>query len=550
MHFKQFVVSCVLGFLLQRAAGEAPQFRILAPPFVCPKDKDAVIDKPDNTVVTLQTDAGADVTFTWTVRWYPLVAPSQRLTVALWRTVRALEKQLNGMQAEPGVYVIDNNELLSGVNYIFNVTATSNDTESVEKSFHIDNMQGDQKLLIEGRSDKFSIVLVGGQLAYADIPYMLEALVTTCVKTHDYYFVWSVSSAADSVDVSDVKGSRLELEAHSLTPGVSYNVLCKVYKYSTKEFITQNGLPFTVEHRDLSVNFNVDILVVSVSTPFTMHTDIKHNDYLINKLIVTFECSLNDEPFTEFESDADGSLIFPSGLPQLGEYSVTVTVTVVDKPVTSQATTRIVTVEAQLPVIEVHPITRSVNEDSIVQLKANVSGIVPGCSITWYFNYDECLSPTNNTDMTKCTDNEQGIPISDTINFYSLEENFLSELTDFSNETSWKLVDAELVASDGRARILAECECNRLLNCTNDGRVYADVQLRINEKPAAGEVMITPDTGTAMETIFRISTLALIDANRPLRYTFYCDIGNNDSLVIGVYLEHLAIETLLPYVGV
>lgn len=49
-------------------------------------------------------------------------------------------------------------------------------------------MQGDQKLEhIEGRADLLSVVLVGGQETYADVEFAVEALVTTCYPTQDYY---------------------------------------------------------------------------------------------------------------------------------------------------------------------------------------------------------------------------------------------------------------------------------------------------------------------------------------------------------------------------
>lgn len=81
-------------------------------------------------------------------------------------------------------------QLLSGVNYTFNVTAVSvedEDEEVTEKMFNIDNIKGDQKLMIEGRSDMFAISLVGGQMTYADLDFVLEAQVTACFKTYDYY---------------------------------------------------------------------------------------------------------------------------------------------------------------------------------------------------------------------------------------------------------------------------------------------------------------------------------------------------------------------------
>lgn len=60
---------------------------------------------------SLQTDAVSNIKFTWTVRWKPLVAPTQRFVLALWRNVHKLEKQLNNLRAEPGVYIINNSEV-------------------------------------------------------------------------------------------------------------------------------------------------------------------------------------------------------------------------------------------------------------------------------------------------------------------------------------------------------------------------------------------------------------------------------------------------------
>lgn len=78
-------------------------------------------------------------------------------------------------------------QLLPGVTYIFNVTASNAEGETL-KSFHINNVQGDQKLEhIEGRADLLSVVLVGSQETYANVEFAVEALVTTCYPTQDYY---------------------------------------------------------------------------------------------------------------------------------------------------------------------------------------------------------------------------------------------------------------------------------------------------------------------------------------------------------------------------
>jgi hypothetical protein len=77
--------------------------------------------------------------------------------------------------------------LLRGVNYIFNVSSVEDDEVAEPKTFNIDNTLGDQKLMIEGRNDMVSIILVGAQTANADAIFAVETQVTTCYPTQDYY---------------------------------------------------------------------------------------------------------------------------------------------------------------------------------------------------------------------------------------------------------------------------------------------------------------------------------------------------------------------------
>ncbi|KAJ8723936.1 hypothetical protein PYW07_007916 [Mythimna separata] len=543
------VLVCVTAVLVRHSVAEPPKFRILAPPFVCPKDKDSVIDKPDNTIITLQTEPGIPVEFLWVVRWQPLVESTQRFNLALWHTVRELEQKLNGPQMESTVFVINNTELLTGVKYIFNVTAkTYNDNVGTEKQFEIDNSKGDPKLLIEGQTDMFAIELVGGQLAYADIDFILEAEVTTCYRTHDYYFVWTVTSAEDNVAVSDVKGSRLFIRANTLTPGQAYDVLCQVYKFSNGDFITQNSLPFRVFHRGLSVHFNVNLLVVSIETPFKLHTDITKLDYIGEGMTIAWECTFEGEPVdTFYETDDEGTLSFPSGLAYVGEYLISLTVTVLGQSIADQATAQVTAQESRLPVIQMIQMNRILNEGSVVTVKANISDVVPGCTVIWYFRSQHCLESEFSTATDICDDNPHGSRISEPLNFNSLEENFLSELTDYTNETSWKSVSASMDARAGRVRVVVECHCLKE-NCTSEGEVYADVIFQLNDRPDVGYVLVTPEIGTAMETVFRLSTRPVVDTSRPLRYSFFVDLTNNDTLLLGSYLEHTAMETLLPYI--
>ncbi|CAH0690159.1 unnamed protein product [Spodoptera exigua] len=402
---------------------------------------------------------------------------------------------------------------------------------------------------MEGRSEMFSIILLGGQLAYADIDFMLEAKVTACYKTHDYYFVWTVNSSEGSVAVSDVKGSRLVIRANTLTPGAYYDVVCQVYKYSTGDFITQSSLPFRVLHRNVTINFNVDLMSISAERPLKLSTDINKLDYIGEGMTIAWECTTGGEPVeTFYQTDDDGHLYFPSGLLYAGEYLMKVTVDVRRHSISEKAITRVIAVDPLLPVIQLQHMPRVVNEGTVVTIHANVSNVVPGCTITWYFRSKHCLESEFSTATDICADNPHGTEISTPINFYSLEQNFLSELTDYTNETSWRSVSANFEAAAGRVRVVAQCNCKKDENCTGEGEVFAGVVFELNERPDTGYVLVTPEMGTAMETVFRLSTHRVPDVNKPLKYTFYCDLNNNDTLLLGTYLEHNAVETLLPYI--
>ncbi|CAG9789298.1 unnamed protein product [Diatraea saccharalis] len=111
-----------------------------------------------------------------------------------------------------------------------------------------------------------------------------------------------------------------------------------------------------------------------------------------------------------------------------------------------------------------------------------------------------------------------------------------------------------MTAKAGRARLLAQCGCSLAFNCETEGEVYADVWFELNNSPVTSKVMvgamiitISPESGTALETTFRISTLAASDPDAPLTYSFYCSIGADESILLASHLEHLSDVTILPY---
>lgn len=85
---------------------------------------------------------------------------------------------------------------------------------------------------------------------------------------------------------------------------------------------------------------------------------------------------------------------------------------------------------------------------------------------------------------------QHGEALSDSITIFSLEENFLNEITDFTNETEWRQVTAVIEATEGRARFVAECGCSLTFSCTTEGMVYAEINFILNPEPKVADIKV------------------------------------------------------------
>lgn len=73
------------------------------------------------------------------------------------------------------------------VDYVFTVTGISGNNSIEQKSFRVNNISGKKKLeLTEGYAEKYSLILLGSEITYSSIEYILEAQVTMCNPTQDY----------------------------------------------------------------------------------------------------------------------------------------------------------------------------------------------------------------------------------------------------------------------------------------------------------------------------------------------------------------------------
>lgn len=120
----------------------------------------------------------------------------------------------------------------------------------------------------------------------------------------------------------------------------------------------------------------------------------------------------------------------------------------------------------------------------------------------------ELVTPTNGTRMSKSTFNFQhGTALSDSLTIFSLEENFLNEITDFTNETEWRQVTAEIKATEGRARFVAECGCSLTFSCETKGMVYADISFQLNPGPIVADIKVSNSNNKYKPNLFCIQPL-------------------------------------------
>ncbi|OWR55225.1 hypothetical protein KGM_202292 [Danaus plexippus plexippus] len=391
-----------------------PEFRILAPQIICPNHDNIPSVNHDFSVITIQPKSVSDFQLSWIVRWVSVPSLSQRMTLNLWKLIRALEKKLNEQSANDLDYIVKNNE-----------------------------------------------------------------------------FSWSVSSKAEHVvNVSHIIGSKLEIPAYTLKPGLTYVASCEIKTDSSNIFITDVALTFSVLRRRLQVYLNIDELIVPVNEAFTLEASIIYDDLKDTPIKFEWLCTSNEKSCDFFENRSESIYNVSQGISEEGIYDIHLAVLVLQEVAKTNATIRA------------------------------INGILPVL--------------------------QHGHAISESLTLNSIEVNFLYEYIDFTNETYTRQIEAKTKANNGRARLVAECNCSLSFDCRSHGVVYGDLRLHLNQSPDIYNFTVYPESGLALQSLFRVSASAS-DPDGPLRFTFYYVIDNR-TISLASHLDHSAIETHLPYI--
>uniref|UniRef100_A0A182S691 PKD/REJ-like domain-containing protein n=1 Tax=Anopheles maculatus TaxID=74869 RepID=A0A182S691_9DIPT len=197
------------------------------------------------------------------------------------------------------------------------------------------------------------------------------------------------------------------------------------------------------------------------------------------------------------------------------------------------------------------------------ELLVSVAGLVPNCYSNWTvvkgedgFAYFDPAQLPNGTSLG-------GLFIRD------IEENFLSELVDYGNDTVVKDIVLSIpggtvtgpwkgLEPDVRYKLRLETVCPEPIDDSKmvgqqtpraQVKSYWTFVLETNGAPQALPIVISPGSnGTALETMFKISTGIAKDTERdyPLRYSFWYIADGVDILVASNY-EITSAETVLPF---
>uniref|UniRef100_A0A182VY27 GPS domain-containing protein n=1 Tax=Anopheles minimus TaxID=112268 RepID=A0A182VY27_9DIPT len=585
-------------FLIGESLAERPTFRIIAPEFICNPAEDyrgnhgnssssatEAIARGNSTqssrqlTIGFQTNGGQRLHYR-VKTYFTLLGDtgfiSQRHTVGLWRAVRQLEQRVRrdgDMIAQSGQMTIGTDDLLPGVVYSFGVVAVdANGVESEEQNFTMTYRSVDQGASFEhGGStrsdDDVSLLMLGAEKSYADVEYIVTAQLIFCRRRTDYYFRWTIGGMNETDQIAAVAMERskmLRVPARFFTPGKQYEIQVSVFSTSTVDgVIAEAHTVVNILHRDPEVVLLPSDSIVGIDQAVPLRSYASGGEVMWSCQKQGDDSNCDDT----FEiSDSEAVVTFYSE----GQYHVKVSI-----PNDSGEKTE------ALALLTVHPkVTPTVKilqwsqypavARKPFELLVSVAGLVPNCYSNWTivqgeegFAYFDPAQLPNGASLG-------GLFIRD------IEENFLSELVDYGNDTVVKDVVLSIpegtatgpwkgLEPDVRYKFRLQTVCPEPID---DSKIAEHQQqrkqvnshwtfvLETNGAPEGLPIEVIPESnGTALKTMFKLSTGIAKDTERdyPLRYSFWYIADGVDILVATAY-EITSAETVLPctktgYVG-
>ncbi|XP_058467634.1 uncharacterized protein LOC131440391 isoform X2 [Malaya genurostris] len=482
---------------------------------------------------------------------------SQRHTLQLWRSVRLLEKRLHKESdqiSDNNRIIIADGELVAAVIYTFNIVGIDADgTKSQGQNFTIIYRGKNARSSVDrpgsSSSNDVSLILLGAEVSYSDVPFLMTAKLIFCNPRNNYKVQWKIPGVIDTFKSLETQSNMLEIPAGILFPNSSYELIVTIFDTDNGEEIIGATMKLSILKR-ATKGF---LYPVETLSGYARSTKI---NFAFNRAFdgnFSLNCvdGSGDDSCSKDLVVAGNSIHLP--LKKVTRYTTTVstedfkTLSII---VIDPKSTISVTLQKQPPLYLI-PGQR-------YDITAEVSGLVPKCSCNWTVVNEKGYAHFDAVSV----DTLGGIIIN------NIEENFLSELVDYGNDTVEREVKLSIPAMINTSnqslllpdalykfRLITKCP-EPIDDSVNNSDVkpsmvnsYWDIILETNAPPKGIHLEVSPiHNGTAMSTLFTLSTGTAkdLDMDYPLRYSYWYTVEGN-SINIADYYDVTSTETKLPY---
>uniref|UniRef100_A0AAG5CX16 PKD/REJ-like domain-containing protein n=1 Tax=Anopheles atroparvus TaxID=41427 RepID=A0AAG5CX16_ANOAO len=460
--------------------------------------------------------------------------------------------------------------------YVFEVVGVAEDgTTSDEQNFTMTYRSPEQGASFESvdnavaSNDDVSLLLLGSETFYADVEYGVTAQLIFCHRRTDYFFRWTVADLDEpSVAVNMERSKTLRIPAGSFTPGRTYSIQVEVLASSgDQNILARARMLVTVLLRHPTMVLIPAEAIVGIDRPTSILAHVTGGGSAADS--IRWTC-LKEGDTSECENTMEIGDDTTVTFYKAGRYSITASLGTNETEsesgttlsVHSKVTPSVRVLEwSQYPAVSGQPF----------RMLVSVSGLVPNCRSNWTVLREEGFAYFDPTQIP--TDDGQESGSLGGFFIRDIEENFLSELVDYGNDTVVK--DSVLfipganagavggswsgLAPDARYKLRLETVCPEPFDDSQPPAVGQRERMTIashwtfvletNGPPRGLPIEVSPATnGTALETVFQfISGIAKdTDGDYPLRYSYWY-VADGVEVNVGSYYEITSTETVLPY---
>ncbi|XP_055850348.1 uncharacterized protein LOC129914922 [Episyrphus balteatus] len=558
LHLKTVIVVVFLISLWPLCSTE-PSFRIIAPQTICKHENNgSLTSNPQAVVVGLQPRDGMKLSYKVRIFFKSTASRvrSQRNTLLVWKAIRSLENRINVKErmqiSKQNMFSINKTEVEPGVIYMFHIVGITDAGEvSKQQLFTMKYTDG----VLERNETKagLNFLLIGAESTVASIPYTITARVSFCKPRYDYYLRWKMLGLDEEFqDVLHTTGTVLKIPPNSLIAGKEYEVQATVIQSDNSLELAQDFITVQVMKRGFQAYIIPTAVKIGLNKPAIFEVFIQEFDNNCEELDIIWECTANDGgkcPPTETVNSTKFEFVFKTQ----GSYEISATLKLGELTRSIRAEVTIdPTVYLSFEFSNIPSLVPSAGQ--ALQFSVLMVDLIPNCKAGW--------STAQEEGFVFIPPEEIGDGFA-TVEIKDLEKEYLSEIADFGNSTSNKEIVLNIPTASGKWQGLkGDANYKFRLDTVCPGpydpndvesvkrKVVSSFEFVVytNSPPIGGELHVKPLNGSALQTVFEISSDSAKDLllDGPLSYEFIIQVGQYN-ISLGKFYEFKSLDTQLPY---